>query len=206
MAADELLISAGVLHLDDPYPAALSGSSAVFSFGSDLLIRPEQPEELTLVCTVNPEFSSSSFFIGLDSNSVSATDVTYGIEGSAVAVVGRDGTALSARKGYGSVENDLARSFINYPNPFAAGEEETNIVFFLPEPADVTLEIFTLIGEKVFSEAIASGETGAVSGEKNTLIWDGRNSRGDIVRNGVYIAVLKLSSGAEARRKIAVLK
>jgi hypothetical protein len=205
-AANELLIAAELLHDGQAFQGSLSGSNVAFSFGENLIFGPDNPKDLTFTCTVNPDFASSSFFIGLDSTSVTATDVTYGIEGSRVTVVGGDGVALAALIGYGSAANNLEESFFNYPNPFAAGEEETNIVYFLPSPADVTIEIFTLIGEKVFSEEINSGELGAVSGEKNIIIWEGRNSRGDIVRNGVYIAVLKLSTGTEARRKIAVAK
>ncbi|MCK4655680.1 MAG: T9SS type A sorting domain-containing protein, partial [candidate division Zixibacteria bacterium] len=206
VAANDLLIAAELLHDGQSFQGGLSGNNVVISFGENLIFGPDNPKDLTFACTVSPDFTSSNFFIGLDSTSVAATDVTYGIEGSRVTVVGGDGAVLSALKGYGSAANNLEKSFFNYPNPFAAGAEETNIVYFLPTPANVTIEIFTLIGEKVFSEEINSGELGAIDGEKNILIWDGRNSRGDIVRNGVYIAVLKLSTGAEVRRKIAVVK
>jgi hypothetical protein len=128
------------------------------------------------------------------------------MDGASVSVVGQDGMGLSARRGYGIVSDDFEMSLKNYPNPFAAGQEETNIVYFLPHPADVKLEIFTLIGEKVLSRETSSGMSGAIHGEENVIAWDGRNSRGDVVRNGIYIAVLKLSTGAEARRKIAVVK
>ena len=206
VAATELLIAANADDDVHDFNGSLSGDRVVFSFDDNIIVPPDMPVNMTVSFTLNRNYSSPSFFVGIDSNSVVATDVTYGVEGSKVSVADRHGSVLDVQKGYGMVANDLEASFYNYPNPFAAGREETNIVYFLAEPSDVTLEIYTLIGEKVFSEEIRSGELGAIAGEKNILIWDGRNSRGDIIRNGVYIAVLKLSSGSEARRKIAVVK
>ena len=50
-------------------------------------------------------------------------------------------------------------------------------------------------------------EGGGTVGQLNELTWDGRNNNGDMVYNGVYIAIIKiLATGEEARMKVAVMK
>jgi len=102
---------------------------------------------------------------------------------------------------------DLAASYINFPNPFAAGREATHFAFQLPQAATVTLRLWTPRGESVITvlddEALASGL-------HQDLDWDGRNGRGTVVRNGVYLAELKVryDDGSSERllRKVAVVR
>ncbi|MDZ7860211.1 MAG: Ig-like domain-containing protein [Candidatus Krumholzibacteriota bacterium] len=96
----------------------------------------------------------------------------------------------------------------NYPNPFRAGSEETQIAYFLTENSDVQIRIYDYTGELVWSKDIASGGVGATgSTDKiyHSTPWDGRNGRGNIVRNGVYICKITAGSNS-AIFKIGVAK
>ncbi len=70
-----------------------------------------------------------------------------------------------------------------YPNPF---NPSTNIRFSLPKNSKVRLEIYDMRGRLVNS-LIDSQEMGAGTFEST---WSGKNSRGEIVSSGVYIARL----------------
>ncbi len=101
----------------------------------------------------------------------------------------------------------LADSYINFPNPFAAGREQTSFAFNLDQPATVSLCIWTPRGESVTTllqnKALAAGLY-------QDLVWDGRNGGGQAVRNGVYLAELKVQyeGGGSERllRKVAVVR
>jgi hypothetical protein len=101
----------------------------------------------------------------------------------------------------------LAESYINFPNPFAAGRGETRFAFNLTEPATVSLKLWTPRGEPVLT-LLSDAALGV--GLYQDIAWDGRNGRGQAVRNGVYLAELKVQyeSGANERllRKVAVVR
>ena len=96
----------------------------------------------------------------------------------------------------------------NYPNPFRAGSQETRICYFLTRNAGVSIRIYDLAGSLVWTKEIAAGApggTGSPEGIMHEIAWDGRNARGEIVRNGVYLC--KLEAGSQsALFKIAVAK
>lgn len=68
----------------------------------------------------------------------------------------------------------------NYPNPF---NPATEISYSLPRPAEVRLEIFNLLGQKVRSllhhEKQAAGRC--------TVFWDGRDDFGRSAASGIYL-------------------
>jgi hypothetical protein len=101
----------------------------------------------------------------------------------------------------------LAGSWGNFPNPFAAGREATAFVYYLAQQALVTLRIWTPNGERV-ATLVDGNERDA--GLHQTDLWDGRNGRGDVVRNGVYVAELSVryddGSSDRVRRKVAVVR
>jgi hypothetical protein len=103
--------------------------------------------------------------------------------------------------------SDLASSYINYPNPFAAGREETIFCFNLPRPGRVSLRLLTSRGESVVT-LLQEAPLGA--GLHQDTSWDGRNGRGHAVQNGVYLAELSViySGGGSDRimRKVAVVR
>jgi hypothetical protein len=96
----------------------------------------------------------------------------------------------------------------NYPNPFRAGSESTKICYLLTQDSPVTIRIYDLAGSLVWSKDIVSGErggTGSAAGTSWEIPWSGRNDRGELVRNGVYLC--KVQAGSQsALFKIAVAK
>ncbi|HUK61858.1 MAG TPA: hypothetical protein VLV15_00955, partial [Dongiaceae bacterium] len=102
---------------------------------------------------------------------------------------------------------DLQSSYVNFPNPFAAGREATTFAYYLPSPARVSLRILTPGGEVV--NTLLDGVARS-AGLRQSDLWDGRNGRGDVVYNGVYVAELdvRFDSGGSARlrRKVAVVR
>lgn len=97
--------------------------------------------------------------------------------------------------------------FYNYPNPFRP-DEGTWFDFFLPQTSQVEFKILTLAGELVYEKTFDSSTPQAQAGARkpnSRIPWDGRNGNGDMVLNGVYIAVLKTSAGV-VTTKVAVAK
>jgi hypothetical protein len=97
----------------------------------------------------------------------------------------------------------------NYPNPFRAGFESTNITYLLETSADVKIRIYNLFGDLVFSKDISAGQPGAQAGPLNIFAWDGKNNKGAIVGNGGYVCTVEsIFQGAKKKlvRKIAVAK
>jgi hypothetical protein len=107
--------------------------------------------------------------------------------------------------GFGATE--VAASYSNFPNPFAAGREATRFTYYLPGDGRVWLRIRTARGGTVAT--LADG-TRRGSGQHQDDAWDGRNGHGHVVLNGVYVAelVVRFDDGTVARclRKVAVVR
>ncbi|MBN2281764.1 MAG: T9SS type A sorting domain-containing protein [Candidatus Marinimicrobia bacterium] len=71
----------------------------------------------------------------------------------------------------------------NYPNPF---NHLTKIPFTLQETAQVTVDIFNILGQKIRTLKTVSGEK-----ENNYVTWDGKNDDGAIMPSGIYLYRLK---------------
>jgi hypothetical protein len=83
------------------------------------------------------------------------------------------------------------------PNPFSSS---TTIRLFLPRPAPVSLEIYDVAGRRV--RTLISGSLGP---GRHTFSWDGLNSSGNEVSQGIYF--LKMISGEHHRTgKVVILK
>ncbi|MBD3368345.1 MAG: type IX secretion system sortase PorU [Candidatus Eisenbacteria bacterium] len=81
-----------------------------------------------------------------------------------------------------SLDFDI-RNVANYPNPFPAGSSEgTHIMFQLPSPAEVDIDIFTVGGRRIRMIHGIDATAGA-----NQVYWDGRDQEGDEIANGVYL-------------------
>jgi hypothetical protein len=92
-------------------------------------------------------------------------------------------------------------------NNVPAGREGTAFAFYLPAPGRVSLRIFSARGEPV--RTVFDGEA-RTPGLHQDDVWDGRNGRGAVVTNGVYVAELtvRLDDGTQQRllRRVAVLR
>ncbi len=97
----------------------------------------------------------------------------------------------------------------NYPNPFHPPTQATTIAYKLDDNAQVTLRIFTQSGDLVLRRDYERGALGGQVG-LNTISWDGRNGRGDVVASGGYMALIEAQGTGETlhviRRKIAVVR
>ncbi len=85
----------------------------------------------------------------------------------------------------------------NYPNPF---NPETTIRYRLPEADNVTLKIIDLLGRTVRSLV-----NGYQSAGENSVVWDGKDERGNPAGSGVYIYTLE-TGGKVYRKKMILLR
>ena len=93
------------------------------------------------------------------------------------------------------------------PNPWKSG----NLIFQyeLTKEADVSVVVYTLAGERIWSKSIDAGQPGATAELNQELTWDGANSFGEQIANGVYIAYMIIDDGStkvKKKFKIAVLR
>lgn len=68
----------------------------------------------------------------------------------------------------------------NFPNPF---NPATTLRFGLPQPEDITLKIYNVLGQEVITLLNKEFRKGGY----HAVIWDGRNQHGQPVASGVYI-------------------
>ncbi|KAA3610690.1 MAG: T9SS C-terminal target domain-containing protein [Calditrichaeota bacterium] len=100
---------------------------------------------------------------------------------------------------------DEARSTIpedmqlgNYPNPF---NPSTTISFSLTKAAEIELEVYNMLGQKVrslLSEIKPAGQ--------HKIKWDAIDDNGKNVASGLYLYKLKTGSGATLQNKMLFLK
>jgi hypothetical protein len=104
--------------------------------------------------------------------------------------------ALSGSETNGSLPTRFAL-LQNYPNPF---NPSTIIAYDLPKPANVRLEIFNVLGQKVKTLFDGYQEAGSQS-----VTWDGRDNFGASVASGIYF--YRLNAGSfNAVKKMMMLK
>ncbi|RMG37950.1 MAG: T9SS C-terminal target domain-containing protein, partial [Methanobacteriota archaeon] len=85
----------------------------------------------------------------------------------------------------------------NYPNPF---NPETHIRYGLPEPAKVTIDIFNILGQRVYHH-----QTALLPAGFHTFIWKGRSDQGHPLSSGVYF--YQISDGKHSIiRKMVLMK
>jgi len=82
----------------------------------------------------------------------------------------------------------------NYPNPF---NPTTKIGYTLPNPAEVSLGIYNLRGEKIVTLVNKPQDAGWYS-----VTWDGRSSEGSIVSTGVYFYRLQTERFTKTKKMI----
>ena len=80
----------------------------------------------------------------------------------------------------------------NAPNPF---NSETVIRFALPQPSQVELAIYNLLGQPV--AVLVQGPSAAGS---FSVRWDGRDQAGQAVTSGVYLYQLRAGEYTEVRK------
>ena len=66
----------------------------------------------------------------------------------------------------------------NYPNPF---NPSTTIEFTLPQPTEISLVIYNLMGQEIRTLKRGMMDTG-----HHSILWHGKDNRGQLVSSGVY--------------------
>ena len=85
----------------------------------------------------------------------------------------------------------------NYPNPF---NPNTTIRYALPNPGDVELIIYNILGQKVWDHRVTSQKPGYYE-----VVWNGKNNYGSPVASGIYIYQLR-SGKFFTQKKMSLLK
>ncbi len=95
------------------------------------------------------------------------------------------------------------------PNPDIPSVKMTSIKYELSKDANVTIDIYNMYGEKIWSTTVAAGTTGGQVGE-NQAIWNGLTSFKTIASAGVYIVFIYGNSNGEtkllSKQKIGIVK
>jgi len=183
-----------------------SDSLSAFLAGAPLSLDPGVPTTLEVRLVPRSGSTLASFRVGF-----AAADVGVVQPDNPLLVVGVQppaGTAFPLWTNAASfTAADLQGSYSNFPNPFAAGREPTTFSYYLPSPGRVSLRLWSARGERVIS-LLDDAARGA--GLHQTDAWDGRNGRGNVVTNGVYVAelIVHLDNGTNQRliRKVAVVR
>ncbi|MCK5077817.1 MAG: hypothetical protein KAR38_15650, partial [Calditrichia bacterium] len=150
-------------------------------------------DTIVVLATFNSQNKDKSF-------SVSLRDLVAYQENTnlTVAVETTTGKKLSETEGIQSLTRTLISTdgsdseniCFNYPNPFGRASDITKFVFFLKNPGNVSIKIFTLTGKLVSEKEITGLGRGLHDGEIDSrLIWDGYNDKDKNrkILNGVYI-------------------
>jgi hypothetical protein len=85
----------------------------------------------------------------------------------------------------------------NYPNPF---NPTTTIAFGLPEQAQVVLEVYNVLGQRV--RTLVGGDT--YQAGYYQVVWDGRDQFGNSVSSGLYIYRLTAGEFNELRKMVFI--
>ena len=85
----------------------------------------------------------------------------------------------------------------NYPNPF---NPTTTIRFDVPEPSNISLKVYNLMGQEIRTLTNEWLPTGS-----HRLIWNGKDQQGIPVSAGVYIYRLQ-AQDFQKTRKMVLLK
>jgi hypothetical protein len=96
----------------------------------------------------------------------------------------------------GSVIPDKFELEQNYPNPF---NPVTQISFSLPKSANVKLEIYNLLGQKVVTLY-----EGQLQAGNHQILWDGKNFKGELVSSGIYFYRLQAGDFMNIKKMILV--
>jgi len=202
-----------VLTLTGVEPAARTEGMSVFQFNI------VSPGEFRLIITdfnLNPILKGAGPVVTLTFdvlNSFSDSPISFVTEGTFVTkILDEEGDPLSVTVKNGAVKPDLALPVEalessetpgtyaisqNSPNPFNL---ETALAYQVMAPGHVRLRVYVSSGQLV--RTLVDGWRRAGS---YTILWNGKDERGNYVTSGVYICRMDVN-GYSASRKMVVLK
>jgi len=82
----------------------------------------------------------------------------------------------------------------NYPNPFNAS---TTIIYSLSSRSDVTLSIYNLLGQKIYTRYFDNQGAG-----EYTVTWDGLDQNGNEVGSGMYFYLMKSGEFTDSKKML----
>ena len=82
----------------------------------------------------------------------------------------------------------------NYPNPF---NPVTNITYDIPEVANVSLDIYNVMGQKVRTLVAGSHEPG-----RYRVLWNATNDFGEGLSSGMYIYKIQAGDFVSVKKLI----
>ena len=97
---------------------------------------------------------------------------------------------------------DNTTLYQNYPNPF---NPETWIPYDLAQDSNVDIYIYDIRGQVIRKIRIGFQNAGSYRTKEQAAYWDGYNSSGERVANGIYFYSLK-TDHIKATRKMTILK
>jgi hypothetical protein len=173
---------------------------------AELTLSPGVVKAIELRATLREGSSADGLRLGLEASGVGVVQPTSSVL--FISVLAQEGQSFPFWTQSGNFTGaSLSESWANFPNPFAAGREATTFAFNLPQPGRVSLEIWSVRGKRVLTilEDLPLG-----AGLHQNETWDGRNGRGNVVVNGVYLAEIRVAfdDGSSERhlRKVAVVR
>jgi hypothetical protein len=195
-----LVLTAADLRYNDQSTVAgiITGGRYRFELGEGL--GTPRSATISLSLRADPQMADCSLY--LDSNSFAAAYRTPA-GAKPVPISARFASRLIIKEDVTLVPSGLDKSFFSYPNPFSPLTETATIVYSLAAAKPAVLTIYTLTGDKVITRNLPAP---AALDQPVTVSWNGRNGDGQIVLNGIYIAVLSIEGEPEVRTKIAVMK
>lgn len=173
-------------------------------------LRPEIANKIEFRVDVLENTSVTDFQVAIDS-----TDALYLVDegsGQVPKLKNKSGDKLEVLNIQSNsavlIASDFEEAFRNYPNPFGNSHRpQTKFIYYLDQDSDISIKIYTLVGELVWSRSYSATEPQGKKGfHEADIIWDGKNDQGYRVLNGVYIARLSTGYGKSALTKIAVIK
>ena len=206
----------------DSQSVSLSGGDTLTSgtFASITIILNEASGSGAAATTVSLSRTSAGAIAGAPS--ISGSTVTFtptaaqsSTDTYTISIVPQDGSGnigslqtitFIIAPGVGAVTTVTAETFkrdmVPYPNPARSAPVSIDIV--LGGGSDVDLDIFTVLGEKVFHQ-----RTTGLSSGTNTLLWNLVNDYGNKVGSGVYLIRATAQTGSEkfsAVKKLMVIQ
>lgn len=168
-------------------------------------IEPLEELALRFIATAR-ENLDGNLAIRLDSSGIFASFVTGPNGGKRVAATPPSAGRPIVNLVFATGGSTLEQSFMVENNPWHQEATPARFAYVLRSDAPLGFRIFTLTGELVYTLMIEQGSSLGTAGS-HVIEWDGRNERGNIVLDGVYIVQLEnTKSGERARLKLAVLK
>ncbi len=173
-------------------------------------VYPGQVDSIDLVIDIaaEPTVNSVMFSINADTNIYIQEALTFN-KPQLKNLLDETGVNLKLASDFCLIKGDnLKEYFSNYPNPFGNPRRQTTtITYYLTEDTDVDINIYTAIGELVWSRSFKANEPeGRRGSHDGDVIWDARNDEGYKVLNGVYVIYIKTGTGETAMTKAAVIK